>query len=81
MGAFSFCLAKLRRRAPAADDAGEAERRARSGPCSGAQQREPPISLSELMAASAFLDFGGTLDERWLLRRGSETDSTGRCPK
>jgi hypothetical protein len=76
MSTFSFCLDKLRRRAPAAGDADPAKSGSRSGLCDGPHQREPPISLSELMAASAFLDFGGTLDERWLFRRDSETDST-----
>lgn len=29
------------------------------------RQREPPIMLAEVIAASSFLDFGGVLDERY----------------
>jgi hypothetical protein len=67
MGLFSFCLNRLRRRrAPAA---GVPESGVGSGPCDSAHPAEPPLSFSELVAASAFLDFGNLLDERWLSRR------------
>jgi hypothetical protein len=61
-----------RRPGSAANDAGPA---GRGGDCDAAPQCERPISLAELVAASAFLDIGGMLEERWLSERGpKETD-------
>jgi hypothetical protein len=68
MGALSYCLSILWRRASVA-----------KGACKNPHTRssdvgyeaEPPLSRAELIAAAAFLDFGGMLDERWLSGRDS----------
>jgi hypothetical protein len=76
MRVISFCLGRLRRRDGAVRDAGgPAGEAARSR--GAVRDCEPPLSLSELMAASSFLDFGGMLDERWLCGRYPE-DGGGR---
>jgi hypothetical protein len=66
MGTLSYRLGKLLRRASSVDTTrtqiindGERAGEAAHGP-------EPPVSFAELMAASAFLDFGGMLEARWL---------------
>jgi hypothetical protein len=73
MGALSCCPSILWRRAPAGKDScsnsicgNTVTRRGSAG-----HEAEPPLSCAELIAAAAFLDFGGMLDERWL---------SGRCP-
>ncbi len=69
MGAFSFCLDRLRRRAPAGLAAGTLKCGERNGLCDAAHRCEPPMSFSELIAASSFLDLGGMIEERWFVRR------------
>jgi hypothetical protein len=69
MGAFSFWLDRLRRCAPAVLDAGALKRGERNGRCDASLRCEPPMSFSELIAASSFLDLGGMIEERWLARR------------
>lgn len=77
MGVLSFCLGKLPRRAPAAKGADEAMiSRGERG--DGPRECEPPLSCSELIAASSFLDFGGMIDERWLSGRTHGGRDTGR---
>jgi hypothetical protein len=76
MGMLSFCLGKLQSRASAA-------RRKRvsnntAGACDAARQCERPLSLAELIAASAFLDFGDMLNERWLAGRDRDDTGAGR---
>jgi hypothetical protein len=61
MGAFSCCLAILWRRVSAAKGRSTDGKRGGVG-----YDAEPPLSRAELIAAAAFLDFGGMLDERWL---------------
>jgi hypothetical protein len=89
----SFCLSKLRRRTSGAKNAGNknagaknagnkhAGKRTSNRPPDagdGARQYERSISLAELIAASAFLDFGGMVDERWLSGRDRKETGTGR---
>jgi hypothetical protein len=72
---FSFRLSRLYRGAEDTGDDGKranAERRS----CSAARGCEAPLSFSELIAASSFLDFGGTLDERRLPGREREESHT-----
>jgi hypothetical protein len=78
MGTFSFCLDKLRCRAPAALDAGALKSGECNGRCDASRQCEPPISFSELLAASSFLDLGGVIEERWLFRRDAGRDRSRR---
>jgi hypothetical protein len=72
MGLFSFCLGKPRRRTPAVDGPDSA----RSGLCGAVRRDEPPLSFSELVAASSFLDLGGLIDERWFFHRHSKEECT-----
>jgi hypothetical protein len=81
MGLLSFCLSKARRRASAAKDTGESERSSAGGAREADPRREPSISLAELIAASAFLDFGDMVDERWLSGRGQEETDARRDRK
>jgi hypothetical protein len=66
MGLFSFSLGKRHRRATGADTA---------------VRDEAPLSFSELIAASSFLDLGGLIDEPWLYRRCAREKSTDDRPK
>ena len=77
MSVLSFCLGGLRRRTPAARNA-DVSRNACTGARDAAAERELPLSFSELIAASAFLDFGGMLDERRLSGREPEKTGTDR---
>ncbi len=71
MGLLSFCLAGLCR--VASERAPDLAAGAGRVPCDAAPRCETPLSFAELVAASAFLDFGGLFEERWLSGRGSET--------
>jgi hypothetical protein len=78
MGILSFCLGNVQRRA---SSAGETARLAIGDPdrsCDTAHHCERPISLAELIAASAFLDFGSEFDERHLSGRGRDENRAGR---
>ena len=77
MSVLSFCLGGLRRRTPAARNA-DVSRNACTGARDAAPERELPLSFSELIAALAFLDFGGMLDERRLSGREPEKTGTDR---
>jgi hypothetical protein len=73
MGLLSFCLSRTRRRrAHAARDAGKLTPGSSGALCEADSRCERPISPAELIAASAFLDFGGMFDERWLSEREQE---------
>jgi hypothetical protein len=76
MRLLSFFLGKARRRASVATDAGKPESRSPGGAGDVDPPRDRPITPAELIAASAFVDFGGMFDERWLSGRGhEETDA------
>lgn len=80
MSMISFCLARLRRRAPAASDAhGRAGATIPSRDVD--QEREALLSFSELVAASSFLDFGGVFDAQWHSGRESEKGGAGKRGK
>jgi hypothetical protein len=76
MGQLSDCFSSWWRRALAArgasKDAGGDDRK----PCRPGYEAEMPLSFAELVAAAAFLDFGGMLEERRLFGRNPETNST-----
>jgi hypothetical protein len=71
MSVLSFCFGGLPHRTRAARNA-DVSRNACTGARDAAAERELPLSFSELIAASAFLDFGGMLDERRLSGREPE---------
>jgi hypothetical protein len=77
MSVLSFCLGRLRLRTRTARNA-DVHRNAFTNARDAAPERELPLSFSELMAASAFLDFGGMLDERRLSGREPEKTGTDR---
>jgi hypothetical protein len=90
MGMLSFCVGRLRRRAPAAKDADIRHEDIRDAdlpttscckPGDAPRECEWRPSFSELIAASSFLDFGGMLDERWLCGRASEERDADRREK
>jgi hypothetical protein len=84
MGMLSFCLG-MRRHAIAAKDTEvkhtDIPMISRGESYDSPQAWEPPLSFSDLIAASSFLDFGGTLDERWLSGRAPEQRDAGRRRK
>ncbi len=77
MSVLSFCFGGLRRRTRTARNA-DVHRNACTGARDAAPERELPRSFSELIAASAFLDFGGMLGERRLSGREPEKTGTDR---
>ncbi len=72
MGLLSLCFSRMRRRPSAAGSAGRLTPGRPGAPCEAGPRCERPISPAELIAASAFLDFGGMFDERWLSGREQE---------
>jgi hypothetical protein len=81
MGLLSLCLSKARRHASAAKGAGKPTRGSPEAACKADPPRcERPISPAELIAASAFLDFGGMFDERWLSGR-QQPETGARRPR
>jgi hypothetical protein len=78
MGVLSFSLGRLRRGASATAKACKQVTRDRGEACDAVRQYERPMSLAELIAASAFLDFGGVFEERWLSGRDREETGAGQ---